>query len=368
MAERILTLGELNRSTLARQMLLQREEMPALDALKQLIALQAQLPNPPYIGLWTRLHSFERAELVHLLENRQVVRATMMRATLQLLTAEDYLLLRSALQPALTRSLSAFFGKQAQQLPIDQFVSAARKYIQERPCTFVEIRARLTELFPDVDPALLAYAVRMYLPLVQLPQGGFWDFTGSPTMTLAPTWLERPLADAEEGLRSLVMRYLATYGPATIKDLQSWSGLTGLKDVVKAYKSTLRTFRDEQGNELLDLIDAPILDASTPAPPRFLPEFDNLLLAHADRRRIIADEYRASVFLTVGRVRAAFLIDGFVSGTWKVEQARKMARLIIEPFKPLAVNMRAELVEEGERLLRWVYDGAEAFEIQIVEM
>lgn len=367
MAERILTLHELNRSTLVRQLLLERASLPALDALKHLIALQSQLPNPPYIGLWTRLHSFECSELVDLLENKQVVRATMMRATLQLMTAEDYSLLRSALQPAMARSLSAFFGKQAQQLPVDRFVDAARDYVQVQPRTFIEIRARLAELFPDVDPALLAYAVRMHLPLVQVPPGGFWDFTGSPAMTLASTWLERPLAVAEKGLHRLILRYLAAYGPATVKDLQTWSGLTGLKDVVKACKPVLRTFRDEQGNELLDLIDAPLPDASTPVPPRFLPEFDNLLLAYADRRRIIADEYRSSVFLTVGRVRATFLIDGFVSGTWKIEQARKTARLLIEPFKPLATGVRTELIEEGERLLRRIYDEAETFEIQVVE-
>jgi len=209
--------------------------------------------------------------------------------------------------------------------------------------------------------------VRMHLPLVQVPPGGLWDFTGSPAMTLAPTWLGQPLVDAEEGRRSLILRYLAAYGPATVKDIQAWSGLTGLKDVVKACRPLLRTFRDEQGNELLDLADAPLLDVSTPAPPRFLPEFDNLLLAHADRRRIIADEYRASVFLTVGRVWATFLIDGFVGGTWKVEQTRKTARLIIEPFKPLAVNVRIELEEEGERLLRWVCDGAETVAIQIAD-
>ncbi|HZO71497.1 MAG TPA: winged helix DNA-binding domain-containing protein [Ktedonobacteraceae bacterium] len=367
MAERTLTLHELNRSTLARQMLLERTSLPTLAAMRQLIALQAQLPNSPYIGLWTRLRSYERSELVRMVEDRQAVRATMMRATLQLMAAEDYALLRSALQPALTRSLSAFFGKQVQQLPIDRFVDAARVYIQEQPRTFVEIRAKLAELFPDVDPALLAYAVRMHLPLVQVPPGGLWDFTGSPAMTLALTWLERPLADAEEGLHSLILRYLATYGPATVKDLQTWSGLTGLKDVVKAYKPALRTFRDEQGNELLDLIDAPLPEASLPVPPRFLPEFDNLLLAHADRRRIIADEYRSSVFLTVGRVRATFLIDGFVNGTWKTEQTRKTARLLLEPFQPLATTIRAALIEEGERLLRWFYYEAETFEIQVVE-
>jgi hypothetical protein len=368
MTERILTPGEINRSTLARQMLLERAALPALDALRRLVGLQAQQPQPPYIGLWTRLRSFEQPELTHLLETRQVVRATMMRATLHLMTAEDYTLLRLALQPALTRSLSAFFGKQAKAIPIEQIVEAARVYTQEQPRTFVEIRARLAELFSAVDPALLAYAVRMHLPLVQIPPGGQWDFNGSPALALAPPWLGRALTDEQEGLRHLVLRYLAAYGPATVKDLQTWSGLTRLGEVVNACRPALRTFRDKQGKELFDLMDAPLLEGSVPAPPRFLPEFDNLLLAHADRGRIIAPEYRSAVFLTVGRVRATFLIDGFVSGTWKIEQAQKTARLTIEPFRSLPRGMRTELIEEGEQLLRWVAGSAEAFEVRFDEM
>jgi hypothetical protein len=367
MDDRILTVGELNRSTLARQMLLERATLPALEALRRLVGLQAQLPQPPYVSLWTRLRSFERAELTHLLETRQVVRATMMRATLHLMTAEDYALLRPALQPALTRSLPGFFGKQAKAASIEQIVEAARLYVREQPRTFVEIRARLAESFPAIDPALLAYAVRMHLPLVQVPPGGQWNFTGSPAVTLAPTWLERPLVDEQEGLRHLVLRYLAAYGPATIKDLQTWSGLTRLGEVVNACSPALRTFRDEQGRELLDVIDAPLLEDSVPAPPRFLPEFDNLLLAHADRGRIIAPEYRPAVFLTVGRVRATFLIDGFVGGTWKIEQNQKTVRLTIERFSSLPHRVRTELIEEGEQLLRWFADGTETFEIRFNE-
>jgi hypothetical protein len=139
MTERMLTLSELNRATLARQWLLERKSQPVLEALRHLVALQAQLPNPPYIGLWTRLHSFERSELTGLMENKKVVRATMMRATLQLMAAEDYMLLRPALQPALTRSLQAFFGKQVKELNIEQFVEAARRYVQEQPRTFAEM-------------------------------------------------------------------------------------------------------------------------------------------------------------------------------------------------------------------------------------
>ncbi|QBD80837.1 winged helix DNA-binding domain-containing protein [Ktedonosporobacter rubrisoli] len=367
MGERKLTLRDLNRSTLARQFLLERTSLSPLDGLKQLIALQAQLPQPPYLGLWTRLAEFERASLTELLASRQAVRATMMRATLQVMMAEDYALLRSALQPALTRSLYAFFGKRVKELPIEQFVEAARVSIQERPRTFAEIRSTLAAQFPEIDPALLAYAVRTQLPLVQVPPAGSWDFASNPSLELAQNCLKYPFASADEGLRLLILRYLAAFGPATIKDMQAWSGLSRLQDVVKRYRSSLRTFRNEQGQELFDLPDAPLPMATAPAPPRFLPEFDNLLLAFAERRRIIADEYRTAVFLTVGRVRATFLLDGFVAGTWKIERGRKTVRLLIEPFKPLSAQVRSVLLAEGECLLHWVADSAESVELQIID-
>lgn len=364
MAESVLTLRELNRATLARQMLLERASMSAFGAIERVAGLQAQLPNPPYIGLWTRLQAFRRGDLTSLIEDRQVVRATMMRATLHLMTADDYVLFRLALQPALTRAMHGFFGARAKSIDVDQIVAAARTYVQEKPRTFVALRARLAELFTGIDPALLAYAVRAHLPLVQIPPGGTWDFAGSPAHVEASAWLGRPLAAPADGLRPLVLRYLAAFGPATVKDIQNWSGLTRLQDVVRELMPQLCTFRDEQDNELFDLPDSPRPSSSIPAPARFLPEFDNLLLAHADRGRVVPDAYRNSVFLTVGRVRATFLVDGFVRGTWKIERTRDAARLNIEPFEPLPDAVRDDLAAEGERLVRFVEGSAEPFEIQ----
>ncbi len=363
MPERILTLRELNRATLVRQLLLDRAPLPALDAIERLVGLQAQVANPPYIGLWTRLRGFHRADLTSLLEQRQVVKATMMRSTLHLMTADDYLILRPLLQPALTRALHAFFAKEAKGIDVNPFVSAARAYVEEQPRTFIELRARLTELFPDTDPALMAYIVRTHLPLVQVPPGGVWGFAGSPAHTLAESWLGRSLS-VSENMRPLIFRYLAAFGPATVRDIQAWSGLVRLSGAVNELKPELRLFRDEAGNELLDLPGAPLPPEDTPAPPRFLPEFDNLLLSHFDRRRVIADSNRSSVFLTVGRVRATFLIDGFVRGTWKIEKASGTATLVIEPFEPLSQEIRDALVEEGEQLLHFVEDRAEAFDIR----
>jgi hypothetical protein len=363
MAERILTIRELNRATLARQLLLDRAPLPALAAIERLVGLQAQVTNPPYIGLWTRLQNFHRTDLTSLLEQRQVVRATMMRSTLHLMTADDYLLLRPLLQPALTRALHAFFAQQAKGIDVDLFVSAARAYVEEQPRTFVELRAKLTELFPNTDPALMAYVVRTHLPLVQIPPGGVWGFAGSPAHVLAESWLGRPLSVSTNG-RPLILRYLAAFGPATVRDIQAWSGLARLAGAVNELKPELRLFRDESGNELLDLPDAPLPHEDMPAPPRFLPEFDNLLLSHFDRRRVIADSNRSSVFLTVGRVRATFLIDGFVRGTWKIEKDSGTAILVIEPFEPLSQEMCNALIEEGERLIHFVEDRAEAFDIR----
>jgi hypothetical protein len=363
MPERMLTLRELNRATLARQMLPGRASFPAFDAVEHLVGLQSQLPDPPYVGLWTRLQAFQRDDLTRLIEQRQVVRATMMRSTLHLMTAQDYALLRPVLQPALTRAMHAFFGASAKSIDVERIVAAARAYIQEEPRTFVQIRARLSELFPDIDPALLAYAVRTHLPLVQVPPGGVWGFTGSPAYAEASTWLERPLEASTQNLHLLIRRYLAAFGPASVKDVQTWSGLIRLQDVLKALKPELRMFRDEQGNELFDLPDGPLPPADIPAPVRFLPEFDNLILSHADRSRFVPAEYRKAVFLTVGRVRATFLVDGFVRGAWKIERAGNVARLVIEPFEPLSPETRSALVEEGEQLVRFVEDSAETFEV-----
>lgn len=160
------------------------------------------------------------------------------------------------------------------------------------------------------------------------------------------------------------------FGPASVRDVQTWSGLSRLQDVLKALKPELRIFRDEQGNELFDLPDIPLPPADVLAPPRFLPEFDNLILSHADRRRVVPAEYRSSIFLSAGRVRATFLIDGFVRGTWKTERTKNMAKLVIEPFEgvePLPPEARSALVEEGEQLIRFVEDSAETFEVQFAE-
>jgi hypothetical protein len=364
MAERILTLRELNRATLARQFLLERTSLRPLDAINHLVALQGQVSNAPYIGLWTRLHSFQREELTALLTRRQVVRASSLRGTLHILTAQDYLLLHPVLQPTLSRHLH-LFTRQAEGFDLDLFCNAMRAYIQERPRTGVELRAKMEELCPGMGKQHIADAVRMHLTLIQPPPAGTWGFTGKPAHVEASAWLGRPLADSQAGWHQLIMRYLAAFGPASVKDIQKWSGVARLKHEIEVLRPELLVFRDEQGRELFDLPSAPRPAADVPVPVRFLPEFENLLLSYAERGRIMADVYYNFIFSNNGLISSTFLIDGFVRGIWKVKRTPTSAILVIEPFEPLSRQVQNELQEEGERLMRWLSDGAEAFTIQL---
>jgi DNA glycosylase AlkZ-like len=366
MPDRVLTLRELNRATLALQLLLAREPLSAADTIGRLAGLQAQAMTPPFVGLWTRLEGFRSEDLTDLADRRKVVRATMMRHTLHLVGADDYIRLRPAVQPALTR---AFFGvarKRVEGLDLDPLVAAARERLEEGPATFAEIRALVAGREPKRDPNVLAYAVRTFVPLVQVPAGGRWGYSSTAPYALAEDWLRRPVPYSEDP-RELVKRYLAAFGPAATRDVHAWSGLAGLKESVEELRPELRTFRDERGTELFDVPDGPVPAGDVPAPVRFLPDYDNALLAHSDRSRVIADEHRRKVFLTNGRVRATFLIDGFVRGTWKVERDKDAATLLVEPFGRLAKTDREALATEGERLLGFLEERGGSRSIRIAK-
>jgi hypothetical protein len=301
------------------------------------------------------------------MSERLIVRATLMRATLHLMTAADYLLLRPALQPALARSLQGIAGRRMQGLDVEELVATVRAFFAHEPRAFAELREVLSDLHPDRDPSALAYAVRTHLPLVQVPSANStWGYSGRTPFTPAESWLGRPLA-ASQDPRRLFFRYLAAFGPAGVMDFHAWSGLTRTKGAIEALKPELRSFRDEKGNELLDLPDAPRPPGDVPASARFVPDYDNLILSHSDRTRVISDEYRPRIFLSAARVRATFLVDGFVRGAWKIEKSRRAATLVIEPFEPLADEDRDALTGEGERLLRFVADGAETVEVRFAQ-
>jgi hypothetical protein len=357
-----LTTKELNRATLARQLLLEREEISVPDAVERLGGLQAQEPQPPFIGLWTRVAKFREADLHQALLDRTVVRATLMRGTLHLATAADYATFRAPLQPMLTRAMTSALRDRAEGLEPEAVLPVAQRLLEERPRIFDELRTLLQEAFPDVNHRALGYSVRMLLPLVMVPTADRWGFPRIADFTLAEPWIGRSLRTSEAP-EELVLRYLAAFGPASAADAQTWSGLQGIKAVLDRLRSRLVTFADESGRELFDLPDAPRPEEATPAPPRFLPEFDSLLLAHADRSRVIADEHRPAVVTKNLRVRATFLIDGFARGTWAIKRARRGARLTITPFASLSARDADALQTEGESLLRFTDGDAGALEV-----
>jgi hypothetical protein len=357
---------ELNRATLERQMLLRRRKLPALDAIEHLVGMQAQAPAPPYVGLWTRLKDFHPDELERLFLERSAVRIALMRNTVHLVSARDCLALRPLMQPVLDRTLYSTRANRAQLegIDIEALVAAGRTLLEEKPHTAKELGELLQEQWPERDPASLARAIRHLVPLVQVPPRGLWGKSGPAAHTTAEAWLGRAL-DPTPSIEETILRYLGAFGPATVKDVQTWSGLSRLGEVVERLRPRLSTFRDERGKELFDVPDSPMPDPDTPAPPRFLPEFDNLILSHADRTRVIAEEYRKAIASRNGMVPASALVDGFVRGTWKTERSRGKATLEIKPFEHLPKRDRDALAEEGERLIR--FTGVESYEIRFAE-
>ena len=325
-------------------------------AVERLVGLQAQVCEPPYVGLWSRLSGFGREDLTALIHRREIVRATMMRSTLHLVTARDYLRLRGPLQPALVTVGRGFYGKRLAGLDPQPLLAAAREFLTERPRTYADVRALVATMAGDRDVQALTYAVmRTYLPVVQVPPAGTWRSPDDPTYALAQPWLGGT-PSTEDSPDELVLRYLAAFGPASVADVAKWAGLTGLAAAMSGLRPRLRVLRDERGTDLLDLPDAELVDADRPAPVRFLPEYDNLVLSHADRTRVISDADRALVCLSAGRVRATILVDGFVAGAWRVESGKGPTALVVEPFRPLADAEREALAAEGARLLAFVAD------------
>jgi hypothetical protein len=344
-------------------MLLQRERRSAVEAVERLCGLQAQEPRPPFPGLWTRLHGFRREDLLGALHERTIVRGTLMRGTLHLMSAADYVAHRMTLQPMLTRSL-ALLGQRAAGLQAEEVLPVARALLAERPRTFGELRAALVEVFPDINDRALGFTVRMSLPLVMIPTEDRWGFPADSRFGLAESWLGRPISH-ETNLEALIVRYLAAFGPATAADVQQWSGMQGIKPVLETLRPRLALFRDERGRTLFDLPDAPRPVEETPAPPRFLPEFDNLLLSHADRTRVLGDEHRRFVLGARNlRIPATFLIDGSVAGTWRVERKKQAAALAITPFDRLPKSDAAALAAEGDALLRFLESDATIYEVR----
>jgi hypothetical protein len=363
------TLGPaaLNRALLARQMLLERVELPAVAMIEHLVGLQSQAPNAPYVGLWTRLRGFRTDELADLTAERQAVRGSLMRVTIHLFSRPDFLDLWPVFRPVLERGyLGSPFRRNLEGLDLAEVVGAATLLLQERPRTRAELGALLAESWPGRDPASLAMAIGHLVPTVQVPPRGIWGRSGAPTQALAESWLGGPVGHDPAPDR-VVLRYLGAFGPATVADIQNWSRLTGLRAVVERLRSRLIVFRDEAGRELFDLPDAPRPPADVPAPPRYLPEYDNILLGHQDRTRVMDRSDRTPLFPGNGARLGSVLLDGRFAGGWRIERRAASAVLAVELRVQPSRPDRAALVEEGLGLLRFAVGDDSRNEVVIAQ-
>ena len=360
----VLTQRALNRALLERQHLLERVELPAIDVIERLVGMQAQVPNDPYLGLWSRIEGFRTDELASLITEHRAVRATtLLRTTIHLVSARDALVLRATMQPVAERQWGySPFARALAGVDVDEVVAAGRAMLAERPHTIGEIGKRLHERWPDHEAGDLGYAVRYLVGMVQVPPRGVWGRSGRPVLDTIEQWLGEPLA-ASPSIDDLVLRYLAAFGPATAKDVQTWSWLTGIGEVLDRLRPGLRTFRDEPGRELFDVPDGPLPDPEKPAPVRFLPEYDNLVLSHDDRSRVIDRRFGLD-----GWMRGSILVDGFVRGTWRNDTKQGVVTLLIGLFPGVAHENRPEIEAEANRVLDFVAADAPSRQVRMQEL
>ncbi len=358
-------LRALNRATLQRQMLLARSTRTPAQAIERLVGLQAQAPNPPYVGLWSRLDNFRIEQLSALMRQRRIVRVALMRSTLHLVTARDCLALRPLLQPMLWRSVNGAYRRAIEGLDAAALVAAGRALLAEQPHDNAELGRALAARWPGRDGAALAGALRNLAPLVHLPPAGTWNSHASAKLAPADVWLGAPPAGPLTQ-DELLLRYLGAFGPATLADAAAWSGLGGWKAVAERLRRKLRVFVGDEGQELFDLPRAPRPHPDTPAPPRLVAEWDNLLLSHAERSRVLSEAHRPRVFTVNGIVRGTALVDGFVAGTWKIHRRPGHATLAVERFSRWSAAERQGIEAEGLNLLAFAAPG-DAADVRIAE-
>jgi len=358
----------LNRALLERQLLLRRSALSTPEAIERLVGMQAQIPADPYVALWSRLQDFRTDDLATLITDRKAVRMTLFRATIHLVTARDALRLRPMVQPALERLFqrASPFGRQLTGVDLERLLALGRTLVDEKPRTSAELRPLLHKRWPRRDQDSLAAAIGYLVPLVQVPPRGIWGASGQPRRTSVEGWLGRPLGTKREP-DALILRYLAAFGPATVSDARTWSGLSALPEVFERLRPRLRTFRDESGRELFDILDGPLPDPSTPAPPRFLPVYDNVLLSHADRTRIIrgGDQKRSGYMEGVSF--GSVLIDGFVGATWTIKRGPSAATLRIALLDRVLKRDRIAVEAEATRLLSFVAPEARSRNVMVLE-
>ncbi|MGN9843597.1 winged helix DNA-binding domain-containing protein [Nonomuraea sp. H19] len=348
----------LNRTLLDRQFLLSRTSRAPLDVVRHLVAVQGQEPNWPYVGLWTRIDGFRHEHLDMLIHDRSVVRSTVIRRTVHLVCPRDFAWLRPAVESIVSVALRhAYYAQEIEGLDLGNLAQIGREVLSGRSLTRRELGRLLGERFPGRHAGRLADAVELLEPLVHGPSAGVWGKwknRSSIEVTLAEEWTGIPMA-AERRLETMVLRYLAAFGPASVMDVQAWAGVTRLREVMEGLRPRLRVYRNEDGKELFDVPEARLADPGLPAPVRFLPAFDNSLLGHQDRRRVISEEDRKRIAPAASGGVPTFLVDGFVRGTW----ALKEGTVLISPFRPLADP--GAVLEEAERMLPFIEAHAAQF-------
>jgi hypothetical protein len=356
--------GALNRALLARQLLLRRAEMPASEAVAHLVGLQAQAPMPPYLALWSRLDGFDPNELGRMLTEREAVRITLMRGTVHLVSVADATMLRPLVQTVIERGHNGAFGRRMGGANLDELPTAVVKSLADGPLSAREIAGRLLERGIGDDVEAIANAAKTFVPLVQLTPRGVWGASGRAVYATLQSWTGRELR-ADPSRDELVLRYLAAFGPATVKDAQNWSGLTKLREVFERLRPRLVTFADEEGAELFDLPDAPRPDPDVRAPVRLLGEYDNVLLGHADRRRIIPEDFPWKAMLAPGRFVNNLLVGGVLRATWWIErEGKRRATLAIRPAGELSAATRDEVLAEAQRTIEFAAPEAQAHDVR----
>ena len=350
--ERVLTRRELNRALLERQLLLERKALSATKAVERLGGLQAQSTTSPYLSLWTRLEGFERDQLVRALEGRRLVKAIIQRGTLHIVTPSDFWAFSTA-----RRELGGILWppSYAARLPTARLAELAASVAAELEgveMTFKEVRALLEpHEQPGLSPTFIWRRIQGQASIVHVPPSGIWGYGGHGVYTAAEGTVAGRPPPHEEAFDRLVRSYLAAYGPATKQDIGQWAGIPRIAPIAASLqRQSLRTFRDEQGRILYDLQRAPLPAADTTAPVRLVPRFDDLVLSHADRSRILGDVPPSRIVTNNGLVHATILVDGFVAGTWQLDKGR----VTLEPFAPLRPNDKRALKDEIERVESFV--------------
>ncbi|MFD6100201.1 winged helix DNA-binding domain-containing protein [Nocardiopsis flavescens] len=355
MAGTVLSTRALNRATLQRQLLLARTHLPVADVVTRLVGLQAQTAHTWYLGLENRIEDLDPHRVGAMLTDGGLVRVTLMRGTLHLVTPRDCRFLRPTVQPAIDRGFSASrHGRATRGLDLDALARAGYRLLLDRPLAPRELGERLAEQWPGVPGDHLAQAVKDRLPLVQIPPRGVWGAAGAPALAPADTWTGLAM-DAGPDPAGLVLRYLAVFGPASVKDVQAWSSLTRLAPVVDGLRDRLVELRAEDGTVLFDLPDAPRPGGDVDAPVRFLYDFDNVLRGHADRGRVLPHEHRSRLASRNGMPPGTVLVDGFVRASWRTVRPRgSAAALEVTLFEPVGAGDRDAIAAEGERTLAFL--------------